>query len=620
MVRAVARTLSIAALVLCAAASAAPRAIYEGPRPDCPTPQALAAALRTFAPAEGGTVYIRRLGRHHVFVRYSVADGARPMARSLDARDCASMPDAIALLVRSWANTRLTTPPPPDDQRESTPPPTEPAAPTARLPEQTPTQDGRTHSTSDVVQAVGERAAASSSGATASATTGRQGSVVALAATAHARRSDDRHIAGATVAAATSATSTAKHNAAVRADTSHAKPHARAAGSSGVESPTTATQGHVAARADPIHAPPDDEDGAGSSSADASATIVLPEFTDSASAATRTSATSAAVTRAGLPAPDSAFIAPGTVTDGAANPGTRATDSVRTATRANDAATTLAPDVRATDLSASAGTSTSENPRTTIVAELSAPPNAQHAEDVSPAERRQASLQHDPSLTTHNSPEPALRPRAVPPRDTSPAEPRQAPLHHDAPPTTDAGAFSRSAPLTVLVFAAEGALIGRTGDITASTAATLAGGIQVETALGSRFFAGLQGRAETPRVHRRFPGKVQAELAALDAVVRYAFHAPGAHGFELCGGLGMQRIAASSSGYTVNRAVILFDPELTGSVQWRQEVMGGFFFTLFAGGELRLRTETLEIAPFGTVTTLPAAGVRAGIGVGWAAP
>lgn len=190
-----------------------------------------------------------------------------------------------------------------------------------------------------------------------------------------------------------------------------------------------------------------------------------------------------------------------------------------------------------------------------------------------------------------------------------------------SPPVGTISAAPSEGSETLLAPALPGALFafGGGGLLTDGTAAP-SFGARAEFGLSPRTAFALQYRWESWRTGTVEPGAVSARTQGIDLIAEFALHAPKQSGLRLMAGLGVQIISAQAAGYSENFRATLWAPEAMAAVEWHQPLVAGLFARASLGAEARMRTERLEVEPYGTVLTLPAVGGRAGVGVGWSFP
>jgi hypothetical protein len=100
------------------------------------------------------------------------------------------------------------------------------------------------------------------------------------------------------------------------------------------------------------------------------------------------------------------------------------------------------------------------------------------------------------------------------------------------------------------------------------------------------------------------PGSLSIQREVLRIFGRYAFNPD--HGIRLLVGAGVERFAASPSGFSTNTPMIVFDPELWVSAFWLQPIWKRLYFFGQAGVSVQLEQERFQITqePGGAETPL----------------
>ncbi len=142
------------------------------------------------------------------------------------------------------------------------------------------------------------------------------------------------------------------------------------------------------------------------------------------------------------------------------------------------------------------------------------------------------------------------------------------------------------------------------------------GAVRVERDLTQRFGVGLQLGLESARAAEVEPGLVSATEQSITALARWRLRSPEEMGPELTAGVRLERLSATSRGYTENGSAVLWAPALVAGAAWNQPISRRFFLQGFLSASARARREVFVVANVGEVLVLPPVGLAAGLGIG----
>jgi hypothetical protein len=143
------------------------------------------------------------------------------------------------------------------------------------------------------------------------------------------------------------------------------------------------------------------------------------------------------------------------------------------------------------------------------------------------------------------------------------------------------------------------------------------GGLRVSWSPTHSWFIGLQASIDSQREVSLSPGSVVFTSEALTLLGGLRLHGFERGGLDVVLGVGAERVAARTYGYSADSAATLYDAGGWLSLEWLQPVTTHIRLVAGAGLSARARTESFEISGLAAVIRYLPVSLRAHIGGGW---